>query len=115
FCAEKRLENVLPCHGINAGSRIGDRKHGVSARLQFCFSETDFVARDKRGSSNGQLTSIGHGIARIDDEILQDLPDLAAVRADWTEICPKLETHVHLCANQLEEHFFHFLEDDIQI
>jgi hypothetical protein len=72
-------------HGI-IGSGISDRKNGVSAWLQFCFSETDFVPRYKGGSSNGQLSSAGHGVARIDDEIQQDLPDLAAVGSNRTEI-----------------------------
>jgi len=55
-----------------------------------------------------ELATVGHRVARVDDEIHHDLFELRAVRADMAKIVREDGSHLHVFANQAAEHFSRF-------
>ncbi len=99
----------------HAGSRVTDAEHhvvagngaGVCARVVFI--QRDIVGGD------GQLAAVGHGIAGIDDQIHQHLPDVAGVGLDASDLFSGNNRHFDVLVNEPPQHFVQVFHHVIEV
>jgi len=64
---------------------------------------------------NRQRSTIGHRVARVDDEVHQHLLHLSVVSADEAEIRVEPRLQQDVLAEYTQEHAFHLADDAVQV
>ena len=73
-----------------------------------------FIERDIAGG-DGELAAVGHGIAGIDDQIHQHLPDVAGVGLDASDLFSGNHRHFDVLVNEPPQHFVHVFHHVIEV
>jgi hypothetical protein len=73
---EEGLEDAIERGGVHAGSGVGDGEHGVASGFGMVLDrELLVIERDFTGF-NDEAAAFGHGVARVDAQVHDDLFDL---------------------------------------
>ena len=73
-----------------------------------------FIERDIV-DGNAELAALGHGIAGIDDQVHQDLPDVTGVSLDAPRVLPGDNGHFDVLAHEPPQHFVQLFHHVIEV
>ena len=79
---EERLEHARARRAVHADAGVGDREHHVRAGRDAKVRGSEFGIELDVGGLDRQRSTVGHRVARVDDEVHHDLLDLSGVRED---------------------------------
>ena len=96
-------------------SGVRDRQHHVVARFQFRgTAHTVLVERDVRGFQR-EFAAAGHGIARVDGQVHDDLFNLSGIRPHRLQAGSRDDPRIHVLAHEMLKHAFHVRDDLVEI
>ena len=115
LCCIERLENMRQRVRADPHSGIGHAEHHILPRFDrglivgkrtveldvFCF--------------NPQLAPVGHRVARIHDQIQDDLFDLTGISFHGAQILFHPRSHLDRLAHQAPHHLVHAQDDRVQV
>ncbi len=101
------------------GSRVTDTEHHIVAgnrAARCCGCARNFQSqRDIVRCGDGEFAAVGHGIAGIDDQIHQHLPDVAGVGLDASDCFSGNNRHFDVLVNEPPQHFVQVLDHVIEV
>ena len=97
---EERLENLVHNVGGNAGAGVLHLDGDIVGGHQRRFAEARAFGRGDVLRAQGDLAAVGHGVARIDDEIHHNLLELVDVRLHQPQVAPVLQVQIDLLAHK---------------
>ena len=103
----KRLENVCERLGAHADSRVRYAEHHVRSRLDGRLIVAKRRVQFDVAGLNHQLAPIGHRVARVDNQIQNDLLDLSGVGLHRSKVFADLRFHLDRFAHQTPHQLVH--------
>ena len=106
----KRLEQMQFDLVGHTGSRVAHGKRHIIAGVRARVREREiFIERDV-GGFDFQFAAVGHGVARVDDEVHQQLPDEAGIGLDPPGISFGNDGQLDIFIHQPPQHFIHVFD-----
>ena len=103
--------------GVRADSHagIGHAEHHVSPRFDGSLVVGNVGMQFNVAGLNPQLPPVGHGVARVDDQVQNYLLDLTWIGFDGAQIFFDACSHLDRFAHQAAHHLVHVQNDAVQI
>ena len=108
---EERLENPLADVVRDPDALVGDLEHDGLSGMREHVRERLVIVAGGEPRAHGDRSAIGHRIARVDDQVEDDLLHLPAVGRDRRK--PRRQIHVERVfrSEQAREHLLHVADD----
>ncbi len=112
---EERLEDVLPGLAIHPDARIAHDELGIRARRDLEVSRRGFVVERHALRGDGDRAAFGDRISRVDDQVDEDLVELAGVDQDRADLGTQRHRQPDVRPDQPTEHRLDRLDRSIQV
>ena len=100
---------------VHSAARIRHLQHHIGARLRSYVQAGVRPVQMRVGGSNRELPAFGHGVAGIDRQIHDNLPDLAFVCAYPPQARLQDETQLNVLPDQGPEHLLKILHHHLEV
>ena len=100
---------------VHAHPGVSHREQNIVARHHGRMLAGDFGIKANAARLNGQFAATGHGVARVDGQIQDDLFDLALIRFHRPERRIERRLQFDILAEKARQHFRHILNNCIEI
>ena len=115
FGREKWIENLVHRLGRHAGAAVRDTQHDVRPELRAGIHPRDLIVHDDVLRADGERAARGHGVARVDAEIQQDLVELRGVAVHGPQIGRKRGLDVDVSREGLRHDFGEFVHEMLRL
>src|SRR6266404_1334343 len=114
FGGKKRLKNMLLGFFIHSDARVGNGQYNVGAWQEERHTARLTFSQSHAGSFDQEHSAFGHRISGIDNQVHDDLFDLALVRLDAADCGIEVRSQIDMRAYQPLQHFSHIRYQKIQ-
>src|SRR5271166_4800554 len=112
---EERLEDASLGFTVHALAGVTDGNHDVGAVLDESIFRTVGLVEGNAGGANADFTAVGHGVFGVDDEIHDDLLELAGVGASATDGRSKIGGEFDIFADERAQQALHIGYDGVDV
>ena len=113
FGSEERLEDAGARLGIHAGSGVADIEANVWASHR-SLRQRAMLKRDI-GGADDELAAAGHGIARVDRQVHDDLLGLAGIGLGAAQRGIEIANQIHVFADQAAQELLHVCDHGVHV
>ena len=112
---EERFEQTLLGAFVHAAAGVGHLQANEIAGRGFGIVHGVSVIDRNDAGGDRQLSAVGHRVARVDDEVHDDLLDTANIRFDRRQSRRVVALEVDILADQAREHAAQLLDQVVEI
>ena len=112
---EERLEGARPRRLVHAAAGVGDLEHEVVAGGGGDEDAAVVLVQLDVGGPDGERAALGHGVAGVDGEVEQHLPELARIGAQLAELRIEEQAQLDVLADHAAEQLGDVLDDAVEV
>ena len=110
---EEGLEDARLHRWAHAGSGVADRQGHIGTRLEPCLPWCVVLVEIHFGCLDCECAAVRHGVTGVDDEVHDDLLDLARVRFDEAWFRVHSENELYVLSNEPSKHLLDLSQNDV--